>query len=184
MATVPVSYQLGPISAGANSPLGGFFGFINGLSNNYATGLNVAVNDPAAATAILSDPFGTPKFTPTDIFAINAAEQKGLATNPFVQIGQVGGTLLGTGTGVIGRAVGVGGAAAGPGVASGAHGAVQGVTTVASAGVAGGASGILPGLSAGIQDALGIGSGSGTGGNGTFLLIAAGLILILLFLVL
>jgi hypothetical protein len=175
-----VSYQLGPISAGANSPLGGFFGFIQGLSSNYATGLNAAVNAPAASAHII----GGGNVTASDVAALQAAEQKGLSDNPFVSLGQILGGIAGTGVTAGGTIVGVSGTTASPGIATGASSAVTGITSAASAGVAGGASGLLPGLSSGIGAALG-NSGIGTGGAGgfgsTFLLIAGGLILVLLF---
>jgi hypothetical protein len=176
------SYQLGPISAGANSPLGGFFGFISGLSSNYATGLNAAVNAPVASGHIISGG----QVTAADVAALRTAEQAGLSPNPFVQIGQVFGGIFGTGIETAGTVVGVTGTTASPGIASGSASAVTGITSGVSAGVAGGASGLLPGLSSGIGAALGnAGIGNAGGGPGTsFLLIGAGLILVLLFLVL
>jgi hypothetical protein len=178
-----VSYQLGPISAGANSPLGGFFGFISGLSSNYATGLNAAVNAPEASGHIL----GGQQVTASDVQSLQAAERKGLSDNPFVALGQILGGIGGTGATAAGTVVGVGGVTASPGLATGASSAVTGVTSAAGATVAGGASGILPGLSSGIGAALhnqGIGTGGAGGFGSTFLLVAAGLILILVYLTL
>lgn len=177
------SYTLGPISAGANSPLGQFFGFANGLSNNFATGLNAAVNAPTASAHIISGQ----NVTGTDVAALQAAEAKGLSSNPFVALGQILGGIGGTGVEATGTIVGVTGTTASPGIATGASSATTGVVSAASAGVGGAASGILPGLSSGIGAALG-NSGIGTGGGGafgsTFFLVGAGLLLILVFLVL
>lgn len=193
MADPEASYSLGPISAGANSPLGGFFGFISGLSNNYATGLNAAVLAPTASAHILTGG----QVTTSDVTALRTAEATGLSGNPFVQLGQIFGGLTGSGVTAVGTTVGVTGTVASPGIAVGAGSAVTGITSAASAGVTGAASGILPGLSNGIGAGLtnaGIGikgalqgaggaPGSGLGGafGNSFFLVAAGLILILVF---
>jgi hypothetical protein len=191
------SYQLGPISAGADSPLGGLFAGLfglnqtaSGLASNYATGVNAYINDPSGAYKAF---FGTA--TAADAPGLAAAEQKGLSSNPFVSAGQSLGALLGFGIGAAGTTVGVTGTTASPGIAVGAGAAATGVTSAAAAGVTGAASGILPGLSNGIGAGLanagsgiaaalgGGGPGSGLGGafSSPFFLIAGGLILILLF---
>lgn len=175
------SYVLGPISAGADSPLGMLLAFGQQVSGNfqagsaqaggqYASGLNLAVNAPQTAQAAI---FGRP----VDPAVVAAAEAKGLSGSPFAQAGQALGALLGTGIGTIGGVIGIGGQTAGPGIAAGAGAGVGGIAQGAVAGLGGALQGLFSGSTAGIGDALGVGGGSAT-------LILAGAALLILFLLL
>lgn len=175
------SYQLGPISAGADSPLGMLLAFGQQVSGNfqagsaqaggqYASGLNLAVNAPQSAQAAI---FGKP----VDPAVVAAAEAKGLSPSPFAQAGQILGGLFGTGVGTIGGVVGIGGQTAAPGVAAGASAGIGGIAQTAVAGLGGGLQGLFTGSIAGVGNALGVGDGSAV-------LILGGAALLILFLLL
>lgn len=168
------SYTLGPISAGADSPLGGLLGFAAGLSNDYSAGLTTYTNNPAVGNAIIEGR----QLSPAGVAAAQQAATTPQSSNPFVATGRIFGGLLGAGTDATGTIFRSGGDTAAPGVASGAGGITSGIFNVGGAGLAGGVSGALSGGLSGIGTAL------GTPGAGGFMLIAGGLVLLLLFLLL
>ena len=190
-----VSYTLGPFSAGQDSPLGGLFGFLNGLSNNYqagaglagsdfAAGLNLAVNNPSATGYVLRADTDQ-QYTPAQIQAIKDAETKGLSSNPLVAVGQVLGGVFGTGVNTVGTVAGSAGGTAAPLVSQGAQQGVGGVAQVASAGVSGGFLGGIQGLGAGLSNTIAGQSGgglfpSGVGGGGTLIFVAVVVLVIIL----
>ena len=174
------SYSLGPISAGADSPLGQFLAGISGISSAYATGVNAVVNAPSAAQAI---EYGQ-TLSQSQLQSLKDSSA-GLASDPFSAFGQSLGAVLGTGVATIGRVVGIGGYTAGPGVKSGAQGAVGGAADVAVSAVGGGVVGAAQGGTQGTANALGLTPGSnpaypfGLSGS-TLAILAGGLVLVLL----
>jgi hypothetical protein len=171
-------YSLFGITAGGDSPLGGFFAGIQSLSDQFATGLHVASVDPTLANAVIAGGQLTPASAPR--------LQKDLATNPnpsgnpIVGAGQTFGTLFGTGFGAVGDFVGLSAQTAGPGVGQGIGAGVggigQGIGTaaiVAGPGVGQGLGAGLAGIGTGVGEAapatlsgLGVGIGSAAGGIG------------------
>ena len=190
-----VSYTFGPFSAGGDSPLGGVLGFLNGLNanwsagaalagSNYAAGLNLAVNNPAAAGYLFRADTNQ-QYTQDQINAIKEAETRGLSSNPFIATGQIAGSVFGTGVSTIGEVVGVTGGQAAFGTAQGVQQGVGGVATVAGAGATGGFLGAIQGLGSGVSTGLaGAGSGPfGTAGGGvspTLILVAVIVLVIIL----
>lgn len=161
-ATVVTGYQFGPISAGSDSPLGQFFGFMNGLSTNYAAGLGIASNDfqlglqsvvnaPAASHAVIMGQ----TLTPQQLADLKDASATPLNSSPFAAAGQIIGSILGTGVGTVGGVVGVAGQTAAPQVSSGAQEGARGVSDVAAAGASGGFAGAIQGLGSGLSTTLG-----------------------------
>lgn len=175
------SYTLGPISAGSDSPLGQLFGFAQGISQNFSLGQQVYVNNPQLGGAIISGAASEQNLSPAGIAALQTAATTPRTSNPFVALGQDLGSILGSGATGLGTIIGVGGKTAGPGVAAGASGASSGVITGITSAIGGAASGILPGISAGIENALGL---PGEGGAGIGVLVLGGLAVLILFLLL
>jgi hypothetical protein len=182
VAQTATSYSLGPISAGADSPLGQLFGFAAGLSANYATGLAAAVNDPAGVQQIQSGQALTPAQTDTLVSAsqapIGSGGVFGTAGNPVTQLGTALGTLLGSGVNIIGSTLGLAGKTATPGVVSGVGSAASGASQVTVGGVTSGITGVVSGGLSGVAAALAGGAGTGS----SFLVIGGALLLALLFL--
>lgn len=149
--TQVVGYQLGPIAVGADSPLGGFFSGLAGLSSQFSTGVDYLTHNPQGAFNIVDTAAG--------------------------QAGAQGGAIIGLGASAIGSGVGGFAAGAGQGVGLGAGAAVQGIGSgIGSAAVAAG-----PGVGAGVGAGLaGVGTGIGEaapaalGGAGVGLGAAAG----------
>lgn len=175
------TYTLGPISAGSDSPLGQLFGFAQGISQNFAVGQQVYVNNPGLAGSIISGQATEANLSPAGIAALQTAATTPRTSNPFVALGQDLGSILGSGATGLGTIIGVGGKTAGPGVAAGASGASSGILTGVTSAIGGAASGILPGISAGIENALGL---PGGGGSSILVLVLGGLAVIALFLLL
>lgn len=167
------SYTLGPISAGADSPLGALLGFAQGISSNFATGQEIYVNNPAVGNAIIS---GQP-LSPAGITALQAAVTTPRSSNPLVAFGQDIGSFFGAGGVGLGTIIGTAGQTGGSGIAAGASGAVGGISTLGASALGGGLQGLFSGSIAGIGNALGVGSDSA-------ILIAGGLAILLLFLLL
>lgn len=166
------SYTLGPISAGADSPLGAIFGFASMVSKNFETGQQVYVNNPQVGNAIIT---GQPLSD-----AGKAALAQAVATprtdNPIVGIGQDIGSLFGAGFQGLGSIIGIGGHTAAPGVAGGASAGVGGIAEVGTAGIGGALQGLFSGSVSGIGTALGVGS------NSAILLLGGGALLLLFLL--
>ena len=177
MADQVVAYSLGPFSFGADSPIGGFLGFANGLSNNYAAGMHVASTNPTVADAIIANQYVPPG-------AVAAAYNAPVSSNPFVAFGNAAGGFVGAGTTGIGTIAGSAGSAAAPGVAQGASGVAGGIANVGGAGLLGGLKGAVTGGLAGISTGLGSPNLGGGGGGSGFLIVAAGIGLLLVFLLL
>ncbi len=143
-----VAYQLGPFTIGADSPLGGFLGFANNVSTNYAGGLGFSLAHPNEASAMVA---------------------QGAAN-----VGAIPGTILGTGVNAVGSGIGGVFAGAGPGVGQGAASLGAGIGSGVSAagpgvglGVGAAASGIGSGLgSAAVAAGTGVGTGIGAAGAG------------------
>lgn len=162
-----IGYQLGPVSAPAGTPLGDFLGFIQGRSNDFAAGHDYLQSNPAQASAVIGQQWGS--------------------------AGRDIGSTFGAGATAIGGLASGAGVGASSGLAAGASGVAYGVGTAGAAtvggGISGGLQGILAGISTGIGSkvpGLGGAAGSGTvGGVPTFVFLGAGLLLLvfLLFLI-
>lgn len=182
MVQTVTSYSLGPISAGADSPLGQLFGFAAGLSANYGTGLAAAVNDPRDVQAYFAgSPLSTQQvqdLKDASSSPLGTSGALGTASNPVTQTGTALGTLLGSGVNIIGSILGIGGKAATPGVVSGTGQAAAGISQVTVGGVTSGITGVVSGGLSGVAAALAGGAGTGS----SFLVIGGALLLALLFL--
>lgn len=169
-----VAYQLGPFTIGADSPLGGFLGFANNVSNNYANGLGFSLAHPNEASAAVAQGAANVGLVPGTII--------GTGVNA---IGSgIGGVFAGAGTGVgqgaatLGAGIGSGVSSAGPGVGLGVGAAAQGIgsglgsaAVAAGTGVGTGIGAAGAGIGTGLNEALpvagsGVGYGAGQGLQG------------------
>lgn len=163
-----VSYTLGPISAGANSPLGGLLGWMNGLSSSFDTGLRLATVSPALSGAVI----GGQPVDPANVRTALSVNPNP-SGSPFVGIGQLIGAILGTGINAIGVTVGTAGTGASTGVSSGLRSGVSGLATVGSSGATGGFTGLIEGLGTGTVTGL-------SGASPTLLFIALIVLIIIM----
>jgi len=190
-----VAYQLGPITAGVDSPLGQLLGFLHGGSTNFAANMAAhgATNDPAKAAGVV---FGMGADTIGGIVG-QVVASAGLGTGQgAAKLGAgVGSGVSAAGPGVglgignlasgVGAGVGSAAMAAGPGVGAGVGGAAAGVGTglgsalpAAGAGVGVGAGATLTGLGTGLGNLFT--NAAGTGNFGMIALALAALLIIIL----
>lgn len=175
------TYTLGPISAGSDSFLGGLFGFAQGVSQNFALGQQVYVNNPALGNAIISGKATPDNLSSAGVQAVVAASAKPRSNNPFLAFGEDIGSLFGAGFLGAGSIIGTAGNTAGPGIAAGASAGTGGILNGVTSAIGGAASGVLPGIGAGISNALGLPDG---GGASILVLVLGGLAVLALFLLL
>src|ERR1035437_8769100 len=181
------SYSLGPISAGADSILGGFLSFLQGGSQAYGSGaaavgagpVGQAINLGATNAAEISSGIAqsnaawskaNPGASPIDFLTHAASNVGKLAGYTLGGIAQVGGAALGNEA-----------TSAAPGVGAGVGSVATGTVNLGVTAAGSGLLGAITGAGAGLGNLTGATGASAAGGTSnlkTYLLIGGGLLLL------
>ena len=182
------SYSLGPISAGADSILGGFLSFLQGGSQAYGSGaaavgagpVGQGINAAATNAAEISSGFAqsnaawskaNPGASPIDFLTHAASNVGKLAGYTIGGMAQVGGAALGNEA-----------QSAAPGVATGVGTVATGVVDLGTQTAIQGLLGSIQGMFTGLQGQTAAVTGGGTSSLTKYALIGGGLLLLLFLL--